>query len=109
MGKTESWNVVQVRFENASYYPITNIRLRVEKSKEVVSCSELGVAKDCLTGFPALKYEGESIIVSWEQNGQPWTTGEVFVEMPKTLDKDGPLTCAVIIGNQGSYNAHLDQ
>ena len=101
--------VTRVRFENASYYPITNIRLRVDSIKEVVSCSELLSTNDCYTDFPGQEYLGNPIIISWEQNGRSWTTGEIFAEMPQKMTKDAPLTCAVIIGNQGSYKAHFAQ
>lgn len=109
MEKTESFKVVGVRFENASYYPVTNIRLKVDSIKEVVSCRELLVANDCYADFPGQEYIGSPIIISWEQNGKSWTTGEISAEMPKTMNRDAPLTCSVIIGNQGSYNTHFVQ
>lgn len=107
--KTGTFTVAGVRFENASYYPVTNIRLKVDSIKEVVSCREILVANDCYTDFPGQKYVGNSIIISWEQNGKTWTTGEISPEMPKTMNRDEPLTCSVIIGNQGSYNTHFAQ
>lgn len=109
MAKTESFKVVGVRFENASYYPITNIQLGVDGIKEVVSCRELPVTNECYTDFPVQQYLGNPIIISWEQNGKSWTTGEISAEMPKTMNRDAPLTCSVIIGNQGSYNTHFAQ
>jgi len=107
--KTEPLAVTRVRFENASYYPVTNIRLKVESIKEVVFCPEIRVANDCYTDFPGQEYGGNTIIISWEQNGKSWTTGEISAEMPKTVKRDVPLTCSVIIGNQGSYNTHFAQ
>lgn len=107
--KTEPLAVARVRFENASYYPVTNIRLKVDSIKEEVSCPEISVAKDCYTDFPGQEHVGNLIIISWEQNGKSWTTGEISAEMPKTVKRDVPLTCSVSIGNQGSYNTHFVQ
>jgi hypothetical protein len=107
--KTEPLAVAKVRFENASYYPVTNIRLKVDSIKGVVSCPEIRVTKDCYTDFPGQKYAGNSITISWEQNGKSWTTGEISAEMPKVVKRNVPLTCSVIIGNQGSYNTHFTQ
>lgn len=100
-------DVTGVIFENASYYPIANISLRVVGSTESVTCSQLPAKSSCLRGFPAEQYQATPIIVSWEQNGKNWTTGRIIADMPRERNSNEPMSCNIIIGNQGSYNTHF--
>jgi hypothetical protein len=105
--KKEPLTVTGVKFYNASYYPIENVRLRVRKTRGFASCNKILPQAMCLTTFPVRKYQGNPVIISWEQNGKPWSTGEILVEPTEDASLDKPLFGVVEIGNQGSYIAYL--
>ena len=107
--KDEPLTIVGVKFQNASYYHIEDVRLRVQKTRGFVSCSKILPQSVCLTTFPVREYQGNPVIISWKQNGKSWTTGEIVVDPPKEASPDKPLFCVVEIGNQGSHIIYLTQ
>ena len=103
----EPFTVVGVKFYNASYYPIENVRLRVQKTRGFATCNKILPQAVCLTTFPVREYQGNPVIISWEQNGKPWSTGEIIVEPEEGSSPDKPLFGIIEIGNQGSYITFL--
>lgn len=101
--------VVGIRFHNVSYHPIGDVRLHVERIKGFASCSRILPKSICSTTFPVREYQGNPVIISWNQNGKTWTTGEIAVKLPEGASRDKPLFCVVEIGNQGSHSVSLAQ
>ena len=107
----QKWEAIvhgcRVKFYNASYYPIENVRLSVQKTSGFASCSKILPQAACFTTFPVRKYQGNPVIISWEQNGKPWSTGEIAVEPSEDAAPDEPLYGIIEFGNQGSYITFL--
>ena len=94
---------------NSTSTPVKNVEIRVKKTGAKVSCSYIPAGKECSTTFPAKTYQGNSIMVSWEQEGRTWSSGEFLLQLPENLMADKSTMAVVNIGERGSVSAWLDQ
>ena len=94
---------------NRTAGPLYDIKLKVERTGTVVSCNFIPAGRNFTTAFPLRRYQHNSVWVSWQQNGQNFTTGRVYAEVPAALDIDSPATAVVEIHNNGSAIVQLEQ
>ncbi|MHC5159206.1 MAG: hypothetical protein ACYSN8_04120 [Planctomycetota bacterium] len=82
---------------------------RVEQTSTVVSCNFIPAGGDFSTEFPLRRYQGNSVRVSWQQNGQNFVTGELYAELPEVLDDSSSAAAVVVIQENGVAVVRLEQ
>ena len=105
--KTTSITVAGLVFLNNTSTPVYNAKLSVKKTGGLVACGVILPGKECSTTFPVRQYQGNPIIVSWEQAGQTWSSGEFYVQLPGSPVTDAPTIAFITLGEQGAVNARL--
>ncbi len=94
---------------NRTTGPLYDIKLKVERTGTVISCNFIPAGGNFSTEFPLRRYQGNSVWVSWQQNGRTFTTGEMYAEIPEVLDLSLPAAAVVIIQNNGIAIVQLEQ
>jgi hypothetical protein len=94
---------------NRTAGPLYDIKLRVERTGTVVSCNFIPAGGNFSTEFPLRRYQGNSVRVSWQQNGRNFATGEMYADTPDVLDISLPAAAVVIIQNNGAAVVRLEQ
>ena len=94
---------------NRTAGPLYDIKLRVERTGTVVSCNFIPAGGNFSTEFPLRRYQGNSVRVSWQQNGRNFATGEMYADTPDVLDISLPAAAVVIIQNNGAAMVRLEQ
>lgn len=105
--KASSITVAGLVFFNTSRTPIHNATLRVSNTHGLIACGIILPGKECSTTFPQRDYRGNPIIVTWEQEGQSWSTGEVNIQLPSQSATGEPNIAIVSLGDQGKINVRL--
>ena len=104
---TNPITVAGLMFYNNTDAPIQNAKLSVTTTRGLVACGVILPGKECSTTFPVRQYQGNPIIVSWEQAGQTWSSGEFYVQLPGSPVTDAPTIAFITLGEQGAVNARL--
>lgn len=86
---------------------LTDVRLRVIKTREFVTCSFIISGGKCVTTFPLRRYQGTPVQVLWERSTQPQATRPFVVPLPDPLPPDAPLEVVVAIGGATGFNAFM--
>ena len=107
--KNQQFTVDGIMFHNTTSSMIGNVRLRVDKIQGFATCSNIPPQSSCSTTFPIREYQGNPVMISWNQNEKLWETPEIVVNPPKEASPGKPLFCIVEIGNQGSLNVYFRQ
>jgi hypothetical protein len=105
--KTNSITVAGLVFLNHTATPVYNAKLSVRKTRGLVACGVILPWKECSTTFPVRQYQGNPIIVSWEQAGLTWSSGEFYVQLPGSPVADVPTIAVVTLGEHGAVKAIL--
>jgi hypothetical protein len=105
--KTNTITVTGLVFYNNTATPVHNAKLSVSKTHGLVACGVILPRKECSTTFPVRQYQGNSIIVSWEQAGRTWSSGEFYVQLPDDPPTDTPSIAVVTLGDDGAVKAIL--
>jgi len=94
-------------FVNQTASPVYNAKLSVTTTRGLVACGVILPGKECSTTFPVRQYQGNPIIVTWEQAGHSWSSGEIYVQLPAASAAAMPTIAVVTLGAQGTINAVL--
>jgi hypothetical protein len=94
---------------NQTAGPLYDIKLKVERTGTVVTCNFIPAGGDFSTEFPLRRYQGNSVQISWQQNGRAFATGELYAEIPTKLTPDKSATVIVDIHNNGIAVIRLKQ
>ncbi len=94
---------------NRTAGPLYDIKMKVERTGTVVSCNFIPAGGNFSTEFPLRRYQHNSVWVSWQQNGQNFATGEMYAEIPETLDISSPAAAVIVIQNNGIAIVRLEQ
>ena len=94
---------------NRTPEPLYDVTLRVEKTGTLVTCNFIPVGGTITTEFPLRRYQGNSVRVSWRQNGWPCETGNLYAEIPDVPDRGSPETAVVEIQRPGLAVVRLEQ
>lgn len=94
-------------FYNSGTSPIHKATLRVSDTHGLVACGIILPGKECSTTFPQREYQGSPVIISWEQAGHSWTTGEFNVLLPTQPPISGPSMAIVTLGDHGVIDVRL--
>ena len=87
--------------------PLYDIKLKVEKTGTVVTCNLIPSGRNFSTEFPLKRYQGNSVNVSWQQNGINRSTGDIYADVPDDLSPNVPVAVAVIIQQNGDVIVRL--
>jgi hypothetical protein len=104
---TNPITVAGLMFYNNTDAPIQNAKLSVTTTRGLVACGLILPGKECSTTFPVRQYQGNPIIVTWEQVGQTWSSGEIYVQLPPASAAAAPTIAVVTLGVQGAIDAKL--
>jgi hypothetical protein len=109
-GELPSTNPITVAglvFYNNTASPVHNAKLSVTTTRGLVACGVILPGKECSTTFPVRQYQGNPIIVTWEQVGQTWSSGEIYVQLPPASAAAAPTIAVVTLGVDGAIDAKL--
>ena len=104
---TKAITVAGLRFYNNTDTTIHNAKLSVTTTRGLVACGVILPRKACSTTFPVRQYQGNPIIVSWEQAGRVWSSGEFYVQLPAASSAATPSIAVITLGAQGMVKATL--
>jgi hypothetical protein len=107
--QTRSIEIGGLMIRNQTAGPLYDIKLRVEQTSTVVSCNFIPAGGDFSTEFPLRRYQGNSVRVSWQQNGRNFATGDLYAEIPDVLDLNSPAAAVVEIHPAGVAVVRLEQ
>ena len=107
--QTRSIEIGGLIIRNQTAGPLYDIRLRVEQTSTVVSCNFINAGGDFSTEFPLRRYQGNSVRVSWQQNGQNFITDDLYAELPEVLDYSSSAAAVVVIQENGVAVVRLEQ
>lgn len=105
--KTNTITVSGLVFYNNTATPVHNAKLSVSKTRGLVACGFILAWKECSTTFPVRQYQGNPIIVSWEQAGHTWSSGEYYVQLPADPPTNTPSIAMVTLGDDGAVKVIL--
>lgn len=88
---------------------ISAVRVLLPASGAFVSCGNIAPGSMCSTGFPQTAYAGESLEITWSQEGQIHSTGPFDMQLPDDLDAKRPASVSVVIAAPGSAGAIIIQ
>ena len=107
--RTRSIEIGGLMIRNQTAGPLYDIKLRVEQTSTVVSCNFIPAGGDFSTEFPLRRYQGNSVRVSWQQNGRNFITDELYAELPEVLDYSLSAAAVVAIQENGVAVVRLEQ
>ena len=107
--QTRSIEIGGLIIRNQTAGPLYDIKLRVEQTSTVVSCNFIPARGDFSTEFPLRRYQGNSVRVSWQQNGRNFVTDELHAELPEVLDYSSSAAAVVAIKENGIAVVRLEQ
>lgn len=93
---------------NRTPEPLYNVTLKVEKTRTLVSCNFIPSGGTFSTEFPLRRYQGNSVRVSWRQNGRPFETDNLYAEIPDVPDPGLPAIAVVEIHGPGMAVVRLE-
>jgi len=99
----------ELMVRNQTAGPLYHIKLRVEQTGVVISCNLILAGQSFSTEFPRHRYQGNPVRVTWEQNGRVFETGDLYAEIPDTLDLSLPVNAVVEIHDNGTPRVLLEQ
>jgi hypothetical protein len=94
---------------NDTLGPVYDVKLKVEKTRAVVTCNMILPEGNFATQFPLKRYQGNAVDVFWVQNGQPFMARNLHADVPEELDINRPAAAAVIIQGMGRVIVRLEQ
>lgn len=89
--------------------PLYDIKLKVEKTGTVVTCNFIPSGRNFSTEFPLKRYQGNSVNVSWQQDGLNRSTDDIYADIPEDLGPKRPVFVAVIIQQSGDVVVRLTE
>lgn len=104
---TNAITVAGLVFYNNTATPVHKAKLSVITTRGLVACGVILPGKECSTTFPVRQYQGNPIIVTWEQAGQTWSSGEFYVQLPAAPLAATSTIAVVTLGAQGTVDARL--
>ncbi len=93
--------------ENQSLSYVSAARLIVPATGNFVSCGNIPPGGACSTLFPETGYTGNPVEVSWSQNGQIWSTGELTLNPGDAVLDEGRAVVMVVIAAPGAAGVQL--
>lgn len=93
---------------NLTRSALEEVKLRVPKTKSLVSCNVILPRAECSLGFGELENERNPATLSWIQKGQQYQR-DVVTQIPDDLDKAKPAKVIIKIEDNGKMTSRLGQ
>lgn len=74
--------VVGIIIRNQLVYTVTDVLIEAPASGAFAGCGNIMPRSQCSTSFPAATYQGNPVVISWKEYGQPHGTDEFVVKVP---------------------------
>jgi len=93
---------------NLTRSALEEVKLRVPKTKSLVSCNVILPRAECSLGFGELENERNPATLSWIQKGQLYQR-DIVTQIPDDLDKSKPAKVIITIEDNGKMSSRLGQ
>lgn len=98
----------EVVLRNNSLNSVTSVRIKVDKTQAVFSCSIILPNTACTNKFPKRKYLGNQIQITWTYLNTTKTTEKFNLKLPKEFDESIPLRGILEVTQDGMVIAFLE-
>lgn len=105
----DDYLINEVVIRNNASYNIHDVAIKVKDTQGVFGCSYIPAKSECSNKFPASKYLGNPIIVTWTHKNDVSTTDRFVVAVPEGMDRKIPLRGVVIVEGKNQIRTYLDQ
>jgi hypothetical protein len=95
-------------FRNHTSGMISDVEVRVPKTKEVAGCTSIPPEAGCSNNFPLRKYQGNPLTLSWSSGGKIFIK-DFVVRRPEKIVPGKPATAILTFTDNGSFSAELVQ
>jgi len=86
---------------------LEGVRIKVEETGALASCSVVLPGSSCSTRFPGKLYQRNPIYISWMLNGQSRAVGPVMVELPGEIYRELSASALLEFGLHGQISARF--
>lgn len=95
--------------KNGLAFPVKDVMITIPATGAFAGCGNILPRSECRTGFEAVDYFANAMIVSWTEYGKPHQTDEFVIEIPESLDRGQPVWLEVVVFAMGQAGATLVQ
>lgn len=92
-------------FDNQSVSELKNVRIKAKNTGGFASCGLILRRTACSTTFRTKVYQGNSVYISWQMNGQERAMGPLYVELPVTVEPDLLARLMIIFKSENEVTA----
>jgi hypothetical protein len=96
-------------FRNQTSGVISSIEVKVPKTDEVASCTNIPPGSSCSNRFPLRRYQGNPLTLSWRSAEKVFVIEDLVIRRPEKLVHGEPATAILTFGNNGSISTELIQ
>lgn len=93
--------------QNNSDMVLEDVRIKVEKTGALASCSVILPGSSCSTSFSDKPYRNNPVYISWSHNGQSRVVGPVMVEPPKEIHRELSASALLEFGSHEQVSARF--
>ncbi len=101
------YNEIVIR--NNSDSSLQDVKIRVDNTNTVFSCSNIPAAASCSNRFRQREYLGNPVQISWTHQKKERTSGKFRLKVPNYLDPDIPLRGVLEVNKQGIIKTYFEQ
>lgn len=105
--KADAIKIERLIFLNKSTHPLSNVRIHIAKTRELVECGYILPKTECSLGFPLREYQGNRFDVFWLDNDQSRSVENILVDIPENLMTEKPVNAVIIFDENGQFSARL--
>ena len=99
----------EITMRNKSFRNVSDVKIKVEKTGLVFSCSFIPPKGECSNKFRKRKYLGNPVTLSWVFNNGKKSTVTVQSKLPDGARSSKTLKGMLEIDNQGKINPYMYQ
>jgi len=105
---TEPVRVGGLVFHNNTLQSLQDVRLQVPKTGGFIDCNLILAGRQCLTTFPSRLYRGNPVIITWQQVGKRFSSGEIRIQSRRKPVPGRAATVFVSLNRDGSVEAKIE-
>jgi len=100
-------NIDGVEILNQLQYPVSDVQILVPSTGAFVGCGTILGGTSCSTSFPGREYRRNAVQVTWKERGQPFSTGDFDIDVPRERSASQEYWIKVVIFAPGQAGAKL--
>ena len=105
----DSLKIKRLIFLNKSDKPLSDVRIYISKTRELMTCGYILPKSECSTGFPLRKYQGNRFDVSWVEEGQSMLIGNILMKIPDNYMPGKSVNAVIVFDRNGHFLAKFQQ